>query len=91
MKKSAREEYSSCKQGAYESIVDYKRHFDARLNAYVASGNTAIPKEDIVMDFMYGLDNSRYADFKAEIVNNIGKEVMDPPKYLNAMYLLASR
>jgi hypothetical protein len=52
VKKSAREEYSTCKQGAYESIVDYKRRFDASLDAYVASGNMAIPKEDIAMDFM---------------------------------------
>jgi hypothetical protein len=25
------------------------------------------------MDFMYGLDNARYADFKADIVNDIAK------------------
>ena len=43
------------------------------------------------MDFMYGLDNSRYAEFKAEIVNDIAKEVMDQPENLNAMYVLASR
>lgn len=91
VKKSACEEYSACKQGAYESIVDYKRRFNARLDAYTASGNTAILKGDIAMDFMYGLDNSRYSEFKAEIINDIRKEVMDPPKDLNAMYLLASR
>jgi hypothetical protein len=78
---SAHEEYSACKQGVYKSIVDYKRRFNARLNAYTA----AIPKEDIAMDFMYGLDNSRDAEFKAEIVNDIEKEVMDLPEDLNAM------
>jgi hypothetical protein len=29
--------------------------------------------EDIGMDFPYGLDNSRYAEFKAEIVNDVQK------------------
>lgn len=43
------------------------------------------------MDFMYGLDNARYADFKADIVNDIAKEVMTQPKDLNTMYVLASR
>jgi hypothetical protein len=43
------------------------------------------------MDFMYGLDNSRYAKFKVEIVNDIQKEVMSQPEDLNTMYLLVSR
>ncbi len=91
VKKSAREEYMSCKQGSYESIVDYKHHFDSKLDAYTASGNPKIPDEDVAMDFMYGLDNSRYAEFKAEIVNNIVKDAIDQPKELNTMYVLASR
>ena len=68
IKKTAREEYAACKQGPYEHIVDYKRKFDARLDALTVSGKTAPSKEDVAMDFMYGLDNARYADFKAEIV-----------------------
>jgi hypothetical protein len=55
-------------------IVDYKRKFDARLDAVAVSGNVAPPKEDIAIDFMYGLDNAGYADFKAEIINDL------PPK-----------
>ena len=44
------------------------------------------------MDFMYGLDNNRYAEFKAEIVNDLQKgtisgQIVD----LNKMYILASR
>jgi hypothetical protein len=46
---------------------------------------------NIAMDFMYGLDNERYAEFKAEIVNDIAKDVMKTPKDLNDMYVLASR
>jgi hypothetical protein len=58
IKKTAREEYAACKQGPFEHIVDYKRKFDARLDALTVSGNTAPSKEDVAMDFMYGLDNS---------------------------------
>jgi hypothetical protein len=59
IKKTAREEYVSCCQGLYESIVDYKRQFDARLDAYKESGNQELTAEDIGMDFLYGLDNCR--------------------------------
>ncbi len=91
IKKTAREEYAACKQGAFEHIVDYKRKFDARLDALTVSGNTKPDDEDIAMDFMYGLDNSRYAEFKVEIVNDLQKGTLTPIKDLNQMYILASR
>jgi len=63
IKKTAREEYAACKQGAFEHIVDYKRKFDAR-----------------------------YADFKAEIVNDMQKGTLTTQiDDLNKMYILASR
>ena len=37
IKKTAREEYTACKQGTFEHIVDYKRRFDARLDALTVS------------------------------------------------------
>ena len=74
----------------YESIVDYKQRFDARLDAYKASGNTAPTPEDKGMDFLYGLDNSRYAEFKVEIVNDIQKGILTQPKDLNTIYIMAS-
>jgi Mg-chelatase subunit ChlI len=69
------------------SIVDYKRSFDSRLQAYEFSGNKKMEDGDIALDFMYGLDNARYAEFKAEIVNDAAKVIKD----LNEMYVLASR
>jgi hypothetical protein len=71
--------------------VDYKRQFDARLDAYKASGNQEPTAEDIGMDFLYGLDNSRYTEFKTEIVNDIQKGILTQPKDLNAIYIMASR
>jgi hypothetical protein len=92
IKKTARKEYMACKQGPYEHIVDYKRKFDARLDALTVSGNNAPAKEDVAINFMYGLDNARYADFKAEIMNNLQKgTITNQVDDLNKMYFLASR
>jgi hypothetical protein len=92
IKKTARKEYAACKQGAFEHIVDYKRKFDAQLDALLVSGNQKPEKEEIAMDFMYGLDNARYADFKAEIVNDMQKGTLTTQiDDLNKMYILASR
>jgi hypothetical protein len=92
IKKTAREEYAACKQGNFKHIVDYKRRFDARLDALTVSGNAVPPPEDVAMDFMYGLDNSRYAEFKAEIVNDLQKGTLTTQiSDLNKMYILASR
>jgi hypothetical protein len=92
IKKTARKEYAACKQGPYEHIVDYKQKFDARLDAFVVSRNTAPEKEDVAMDFMYGLDNARWADFKAEIVNDLTKgTLLTQVNGLNKMYILASQ
>jgi len=91
IKKTAREEYASCKQGMYESIMEYKQRFDARLDAYKASRNAAPTPEDEGMDFLNGLDNSRYAEFKAEIINDIQKGTLTQPKDLNMIYIMASQ
>jgi hypothetical protein len=56
IKKMAHEEYAACKQGPFENIIDYKRHFDARLDALTASKNTQPAAPDVAMDFIYGLD-----------------------------------
>jgi hypothetical protein len=74
----------------YEHIVDYKQRFDARLDALTLSGNAVPDAEDTAMDFPYGLDNNCYAEFKAELVNNLQKGIFTQPKTLNEIYLLAS-
>jgi hypothetical protein len=76
----------------FEKIVVYKHRFDARLDALTVSGNTKPSSEDIAMDFMYGLDNGRYAEFKVEIVNDLQKGTLtNQIDDLNKMYVLASR
>jgi hypothetical protein len=50
-----------------------------------------LEKVDIAMDFIYGLDNSCYAEFKAKIVNNIQKGILTQPQDLNTIYIMASQ
>jgi hypothetical protein len=91
IKKTVREEYAACKQGPYEHIVDFKRKFDARLDAFIVSGNIAQPKAAVAMDFMYGLDNARWAGFKAEIVNDLTKGTLSTQvDDLNKVHILPS-
>jgi len=71
--------------------VDYKRRFDAKLDALVASGNAVASDADVAMDFMYGLDNSRYAEFKAEVIDDMQKGSSISLDDLNKMYVVASR
>jgi hypothetical protein len=91
IKTTAQEEDAACKQGPFEHIMDYKRWFDAKLDALKASGNVVASEADIAMDFMYGLDNARYAEFKAEVINNMQKGSIVCLDDLNKMYMVTSR
>jgi hypothetical protein len=91
IKKTAHKEYRACKQGMYESIVNFKWLFDATDDGLVASGNQKPDKDDIMMDFLYGLDNSPYAEFKAKTVTNIQKGFLTQPEDLNTIYIMVSR
>jgi hypothetical protein len=90
IKKTTREEYSACKQEPFKHIFDYKRRFDSKLDALKVSRNALPTDEDIALDYIYGLDNSRYAEFKVEIVNNLQKGTQLDMGDLNKIYVLAS-
>ena len=90
VKRKAREEYQSCKQGAFESLVDFKARFDSRYDAYKDQGNVELSEEDVAMDFLESLDRARYSDFIVETINDIAKGVMAPPKDVNQVYVLAN-
>jgi len=94
IKKTVREEYSECKQGMLENIFNYKKCFDARLDALTTSGNTPpanASNASNAKDFMYGLDNSRYSEFKAEIINDMQKGTTLNLDDINKMHILTSR
>ncbi len=52
LRKTARNNYTNCKQGAYETIVTYRERFDDALRAYLDQyEDLAIDPVDIAMDF----------------------------------------
>lgn len=91
VKKAARDEYHSIKQGPFESIVIYKQRFDAGWEAYRDLDNPPMDESDVAMDFMDGLDDARYADFKVGLTNDISRGAISLPTTVNEMYVLASR
>lgn len=79
--KAAWEEYAMCKEGVYESLMDYKAKFDVKYDSYVAQGNPEKSEEDRAMDFLVeGLDKSRYGKFVVEVINNATKRINKTPK-----------
>ena len=85
----ARQTYRSTKQGPMESIAEYKTRFTFNKEAYDQGGNVELPPEDVSMDFFNGLDNARYARFKADIENDRAKGV-EGPQTLYDMFHRAS-
>ena len=69
--------------------AEYKAKFTAHKEAYTHAENVELPERDVAMDFLYGLDNARYAGFKADIENDRAKGVASPQS-LNDMYHRAS-
>jgi hypothetical protein len=91
VKLSARQLYKTMRQGGFESIISYKERFDSALAAYKDQGNPKMADKDIALDFFSGLDNTRYADFKADFLNGLTSQSIKAPKDLNAIYVLASQ
>lgn len=89
LKSESRRAYQVCAQSAYESIVRFKERFDDLLTNYVEHDNPELSQLDIAMDFYRALDNSRYAAFKTNLVNNINSGAIEQPANLNEMYTQA--
>ena len=90
VKRKSCEEYYACKQGAFESLVDFKARFDTRFEAYKQQGNPEKDDEDVAMDFLESLDKTRYGEFVCDILNDIAKGVMKEPQNVNEVYVLAN-
>ena len=71
VRQKASEDYSKLRQGAFESLYDFKRRFDLKYKAFVAHGNHLKDNEDVAMDFLKMLDTSRYSGFVMKYLNGI--------------------
>jgi hypothetical protein len=54
IKRSARKQYQSIRQGGYETLISYRVRFDAALNAYKEQENPDMEDTDIALDFLMG-------------------------------------
>ena len=91
IRKAAKDDYASCKQGEYEDIVDFKRRFDAKLEAYNAHLGTKLEDKDVVIDFLYALDQGQYAEFQVTYLNNVAQGIQTGATTLNQLYVYASQ
>ena len=91
MKRNAFSEYAKCKQGAFEDLFKFKERFSMKYKAYETQGNAAKDEEDQAMDFLEGLDKSRYGEFIVETLNDVQKGAITQPKSVNEVYTLATK
>ena len=89
VKQTAKDNFDTCYQHTYESIVDFKQRYTDAHEAYDSFGNPMMEGKDIAVHFMNRLDSARYAQFRVDTINDIAAGKMKQPKSLNDMYLLA--
>ena len=89
-KREAFQQYAATKQGSYETLHDYKERFQFSYDNYVEQGNDAKDDADVALDFMYGLEGSKYGGFVAEIINDVQKGSITQPADLNAVFIMAN-
>ena len=90
-KLATRSTYCSMRQGAYESIITYKKRFDNAKKAYEDQENPTLNDKDVAMDFFKGLDDAQYGGFKTDFMNQLTLKTISQPENLNEMYLIANQ
>jgi hypothetical protein len=71
MKLAARTQLAATSQGAFESIISFKKRYNNSLKAYNDQKNPVMKPEDIAIDFFSKLDNGRHAEFKTMFINGL--------------------
>jgi hypothetical protein len=90
VKLDVRNQLKNLKQGAFESIITYKKRYNDALKAYHDHGNPTKDGAEQVMDFFDRLDNGRYADFKVQYLNGLQMKTITAPTDLNTVFNLAN-
>jgi hypothetical protein len=90
VKLEARNQLKNLKQGAFESIITYKKRYNGALKAYHDHGNPPKDGAEQAMDFFDRLDNGRYADFKVQYLNSLQIKTITAPRDLNTVFNLAN-
>jgi hypothetical protein len=89
-KQESRRRYAALRQRPDESTSDFKQRTDECLHIMEAVAQSVPPAEDIALDFLDRLDNSRFATLKTLLANSkvLGDDKY--PKTLSEAYVLAS-
>ena len=90
IKYNAAQEYGKLRQGAFQSLIDFKRQYDLKYKAYVTLGNDAKDETDQAINFLNALDRSRYGEFVVEYLNGISFGSIEAPKNVEEVYDLAN-
>jgi hypothetical protein len=90
IKQAAWDRYMKCRQGAFESVITYRKNFDAALKAYIDQGNVVLEIEDTAMHFFMGLDTARYVHMKTTVHNYMTIGAQQPPQTVNEVYTIAA-
>ena len=90
IKQAAGDEYSKLEQGAFESLIDFKRKFDLKYKTYMTLGNHPKDEEDQAIDFLNKLDTSRYGNFVVDYLNNIQFGAIATPKNVEEVFSKAN-
>jgi len=90
VKLETRNQLKNLKQGAFESIITYKKRYNDALKAYHDHDNPTKDGAEQGMDFFDRLDNGRYADFKVQYLNGLQIKTITAPTDLNTVFNLAN-
>ena len=85
-KYAARKIFEGTRKRDHEGIGAYNQRFIDNLEQAKNAGNPEPPMEDLVQNFIGGLDNRTYAEYKASVTNNVAQGMREYPKDLNAAY-----
>jgi hypothetical protein len=77
IKKASKDAYNACKQNTFESIIDYHERYCALRENFETLHEDEMNDKDAAMDFLTGLDDGRYAEFKVEYMNDLSRQKVE--------------
>ena len=89
-KRATYKAYAKCRQGGFETIVDFGEKIEGTYQAYKEQGNAEKSEEDRVVDFLHSLDMQQYGNFVVETVNNMSAAVMNQPATVNDVFTITN-
>ena len=87
----AREDYERVRQSKSEQLFVYRDRFKMALETMTSTGATVETAAEQAARFVKGLDNARYAQFRADLTNDATRGTAKYPDTYEKVYDLASK